>query len=494
DPLPSENRRNARLTPFLCDPNGNLIVNAEGEQFSFNGENKQTEVKDSQNNTIGKYYYDGDGKRVKKVTASETVVFAYSGGKLVAEYSSATPTASPNTYYTTIDYLGSPRVITDRMGTVISRRDFMPFGEELFPDATYRLAASKYGVNDNIRQRFTGYQKDDETGLDFAEARMYKNEHARFTAIDPLLASGKSDNPQTFNRFVYAGNNPILRTDPTGEDWIIQVNREKVGKREVNVSRPVWIPKGEAPSIAERAPHIWEADLPGGKGYQALDRDNERASAVFATRGEAEAVQSGWATQKLAGSITQGVEDGLTGIAKGAGNAVIGTVNSLTNPLGPAGAMAGVPNPLEVGSIPYDNATQASYGSATETGIAAGTVVTGGALSGGRALSVVPETTAARAPSFLGQANGPSIAVPNGASPTALVNRQGSATGFAFTGGRGGNGLNDAVTGIRVMNPTPRYPNGYVTYMGNGRQGVNPLTGRTIPNSDPLRHIPLNPR
>lgn len=32
-----------------------------------------------------------------------------------------------------------------------------------------------------------------------------------------------------------------------------------------------------------------------------------------------------------------------------------------------------------------------------------------------------------------------------------------------------------------------------VTYMGNGRQGVSPVTGQTIPNSDPLRHIPLGP-
>ena len=51
-----------------------------------------------------------------------------------------------------------------------------------------------------MRQRFTGYQKDVETSLDFAEARMYANTYGRFTAVDPLLASGKSANPQTFNR------------------------------------------------------------------------------------------------------------------------------------------------------------------------------------------------------------------------------------------------------------------------------------------------------
>ena len=67
-----------------------------------------------------------------------------------------------------------------------------------------------------MRQKFTGYQKDEESGLDFAEARMYENRHGRFTAIDPLLASGKSANPQSFNRYVYVMNNPLIYTDPEG--------------------------------------------------------------------------------------------------------------------------------------------------------------------------------------------------------------------------------------------------------------------------------------
>jgi len=92
----------------------------------------------------------------------------------------------------------------------------MPFGEEITPDGTHRTANLKYNFGDNIRQKFTGYQKDEETQLDFAEARMYQNLHGRFTAVDPLLASGKSANPQTFNRYVYVMNNPLIYTDPTG--------------------------------------------------------------------------------------------------------------------------------------------------------------------------------------------------------------------------------------------------------------------------------------
>jgi RHS repeat-associated protein len=94
----------------------------------------------------------------------------------------------------------------------------MPFGEEIYSGIGGRTENQKYTQNgvDNIRKRFTGYEKDTETGLDFAEARYYHNAHGRFTAVDPLLASGKSANPQTFNRYAYTMNNPVNLIDPSG--------------------------------------------------------------------------------------------------------------------------------------------------------------------------------------------------------------------------------------------------------------------------------------
>jgi RHS repeat-associated protein len=93
----------------------------------------------------------------------------------------------------------------------------MPFGEELNVGVGGRSATNKYSATtDNVRQKFTGYEKDDETGLDFAEARYYNNLHGRFTAVDPMLASGKSADPQTFNRYAYVSNNPTNSIDPTG--------------------------------------------------------------------------------------------------------------------------------------------------------------------------------------------------------------------------------------------------------------------------------------
>jgi RHS repeat-associated protein len=237
---PSTNRFNAGQG-YGFDKNGNLISDAQNRGFNFNADNKQSKVFQN-GNLRAEYFFDGEGKRVKKKVydpgnsniVTEETVFVYSAGKLIAEYSTAPPPEHPTTSYTATDQLGSPRVITDSVGTVVSRRDFMPFGEESPNDAAYRTL-SLYPVGDNVRQKFTGYQKDDETQLDFAEARMYENRHARFTAVDPLLASGKNANPQTFNRYVYVLNNPLILTDPHGlqAGWSKYESKVKIDGQEV---------------------------------------------------------------------------------------------------------------------------------------------------------------------------------------------------------------------------------------------------------------------
>lgn len=99
---------------------------------------------------------------------------------------------------------------------------------------------------------------------------------------------------------------------------------------------------------------------------------------------------------------------------------------------------------------------------------------------------------------FIVSPDGVVIVAPSGAvGPTPVVNDAGKTTGFAFTGGSGGPGLDPRVTDVRIMDPTPPkgaspgYPSGYATYQNATGQGVNPSTGQTIPNKDPMRHIPL---
>jgi len=80
-----------------------------------------------------------------------------------------------------------------------------------------RTTAQGYNSSDEVRKQYTGYERDDESGLDYAQARYYGNSHGRFTSPDSF--GGTKLNPQTFNRYSYVMNNPLNLTDPTGHTW-----------------------------------------------------------------------------------------------------------------------------------------------------------------------------------------------------------------------------------------------------------------------------------
>jgi RHS repeat-associated protein len=62
----------------------------------------------------------------------------------------------------------------------------------------------------------TSKERDNETGLDFFEARYYGSTQGRFTSPDPLLSSGMVVDPQSWNRYSYVLNNPLVLIDPDG--------------------------------------------------------------------------------------------------------------------------------------------------------------------------------------------------------------------------------------------------------------------------------------
>ncbi|MBK7706138.1 MAG: hypothetical protein IPJ30_10235 [Acidobacteria bacterium] len=222
---PSVNASNNRLSAsdgYQFDAAGNTTRDAQLRKFTYDAENKQTKVESVNSSgtvtgTIGEYVYDGDGRRVKKIAwingQWETTVFVYdASSRLVAEYSTNL-NETPQVAYLTNDHLGSPRINTDENGKVTARHDYRPYGEEV----TERTHAQYVG--DTIRQQFTSYERDIEADLDYAQALYYDFKIGRFISVDPLMASADIINPQTFNRFSYSGNNPLIYVDPTGEQY-----------------------------------------------------------------------------------------------------------------------------------------------------------------------------------------------------------------------------------------------------------------------------------
>jgi len=77
----------------------------------------------------------------------------------------------------------------------------------------YPYGESWYNAS-NDKLIFTSYERDSESGNDYAQARYYVNRLGRFSSVDPL--SGNAENPQSLNRYAYVRNAPVMLTDPSG--------------------------------------------------------------------------------------------------------------------------------------------------------------------------------------------------------------------------------------------------------------------------------------
>src|SRR5205085_10686781 len=82
-------------------------------------------------------------------------------------------------------------------------------------DPNWRTPARGY-VGDAVRQKFTGYERDAQTGLDFAQARYFSDSLGRFTSPDDFLKDSKPADPSSWNLYAYARNNPLRFVDPSG--------------------------------------------------------------------------------------------------------------------------------------------------------------------------------------------------------------------------------------------------------------------------------------
>ncbi|MGC2657447.1 MAG: RHS repeat-associated core domain-containing protein [Bryobacteraceae bacterium] len=117
-----------------------------------------------------------------------------------------------------LDHLGSTRLVTDQNDNVVARHDYLPFGEEMPVGVDGRTSAGSWDATDLVTQKFTSKERDSESGLDYFGARYYGSALGRFTSPDPLMASARASNPQSWNRYAYALNSPLRFVDPDGMD------------------------------------------------------------------------------------------------------------------------------------------------------------------------------------------------------------------------------------------------------------------------------------
>ena len=224
---------NNQITTFTYDAAGNVISTpSPTEAYTYDHEECNTGYGNS-----ATYTCDANGMRVEKVvtgTGAVTTVYVRSGGQVLAEYDNGAAVTSPTREYlygnnllatvtgstggsggTTIyqhrDHL-SPRIYTDGNGNCVGDQGTFPFGELWYsnndPNCTNTTGSGFI---------YTSYERDAESGNDYALARSYANAQGRFVAPDPL--EGRVGDPQSWNRYAYVENDPINLSDPSGQGF-----------------------------------------------------------------------------------------------------------------------------------------------------------------------------------------------------------------------------------------------------------------------------------
>jgi len=207
-----------QLLGNIYDAAGDLTSIPGIASYNYDAESRLCSVGGTSCTTGTVYTYDGDGKRVMKSggkiywygTGSDPLIETdlsgawqfthyYFGGMRIARRES-------NNWvdHYGLDHLGNARIVYGNNGGW-DQSDFYPFGGE-------RVISSAAGS----RYKFTGKERDSESGLDNFGARYNSSQYGRFMTPDPLLNSGRPWDPQTWNRYAYARNNPLNIIDPTG--------------------------------------------------------------------------------------------------------------------------------------------------------------------------------------------------------------------------------------------------------------------------------------
>jgi RHS repeat-associated protein len=201
-----------RLQGYGYDSAGNMVSDPQGHAYDYDANNLLSVF----DHGTAAYAYDGNDRRVKKTFLGVSTYYVYNlGGQLIAEYTTG-PQTQGGTSYLTGDHTGTPRVITDHLGGVKERHDYLPFGEEVPTGFGGRSQDFKYGIPSSIKQKYTGVERDEETKLDYFGARYYASSVGRFISTDPLQASAVITDPQTWNRYAYVTNNPLKYVDIGG--------------------------------------------------------------------------------------------------------------------------------------------------------------------------------------------------------------------------------------------------------------------------------------
>lgn len=251
---------------YVHDPNGNLVQETTSRHFEWDHSDHmkmyRTQTGSGEPSVHAHYLYDSSGQRVKKLVRNQggqfevTIyidgVFEYHclvrGGttqgnntlhvmdheKRIALVRVGDPfpdDTTPAVKYHLGDHLDSGNVVVDSAGGLVNREEYTPYGE------------TSFGSFARKRYRFTGKERDEESGLYYHGARYYGAWIAKWVSCDP---KGMVDD---VNLYIYALNNPIRYMDLSGTDAYEDLPTDLVPSGRKAAASEKTIPLDERPEL-----------------------------------------------------------------------------------------------------------------------------------------------------------------------------------------------------------------------------------------------------
>jgi RHS repeat-associated protein len=231
----AQNRIHVPTPDYVYDAAGNMTTDVtDGVTAFYDQENRVSTATSGGITTT--YSYDSDGNRVIKSNGSTGTLYWYMAPGVVAETDLAGTTQSEyiffdgervarrdgatgtgGVFYYFSDHLKTASVITDSVGVIKAESDYYPWGGEL-----------PFVNNDSNHYKFTGKERDGESGLDYFGARYYSNGLGRWISADwsatavPVPYADLGD-PQSLNLYGYVRDLPTSRADGDGHGIIDRV-------------------------------------------------------------------------------------------------------------------------------------------------------------------------------------------------------------------------------------------------------------------------------
>jgi len=233
---------------YTYDANGNMTAETSSRHFEWDHSDQmkvfRNQVDSAEPSVHAHYLYDADGMRIKKLVrkhGGQVEATVYIDG-IFEQHSLAKPSEpvkqnnslhvmddtqrialirvgevftddnSPAIQFHLGDHLGSSNLVMSDSGNWVNREEYTPYGE------------TSLGSFARKRYRFTGKERDGESGLNYHGARYFGIWLANWLSVDPIFRDERSNTSKVINLFKYSLNNPILYVDPNGLRVYILVN------------------------------------------------------------------------------------------------------------------------------------------------------------------------------------------------------------------------------------------------------------------------------